>query len=67
MSLITASVDKNSRILAGIYFIFFKNRPRPNLNTKFGPHRKDTKSSYQVRQDLPHFCSKFKLKLCQRP
>ena len=31
MSLITALIVKNSHILAGIYFIFAKNCPRPNL------------------------------------
>ena len=31
MSLLTALIVKNSHILAGIYFIFLKKRPRPNL------------------------------------
>ena len=31
MSLLTAPFVKSSHILAGIYFIFQKNRPRPNL------------------------------------
>ena len=30
MSLLTVPVAKNSHILAGIYFIFVKERPRPN-------------------------------------
>ena len=30
MSLLTAPVLENSHILAGIYFIFLKKRPRPN-------------------------------------
>ena len=31
MSLLTALIVKTSLILAGIYFIFLKKRPRPNL------------------------------------
>ena len=31
MFLLTALIVKNIHILAGIYFIFLKNRPRPNL------------------------------------
>ena len=31
MSLLTALIVKNSHILAGIYFLFLKKRPRPNL------------------------------------
>ena len=31
MSLLTAHIVNNSHILAGIYFIFLKKRPRPNL------------------------------------
>ena len=31
ISLLTAPVVKNNHILAGIYFIFLKTRPRPNL------------------------------------
>ena len=31
MSLLTALIVKNSHILARIYFIFLKKRPRPNL------------------------------------
>ena len=30
-SLLRALIDKNSHILAGIYFIFLQKRPRPNL------------------------------------
>ena len=30
MSWLTVPVVKNSHILAGIYFIFLKERPRPN-------------------------------------
>ena len=31
MSLLTAFIVKNSYILAGIFFIFLKKGPRPNL------------------------------------
>ena len=31
MCLLRAPIDKNSHILAGIYFIFLNKRPRPNL------------------------------------
>ena len=31
MHLLTALIVENSHILAGIYFIFLKKRPRPNL------------------------------------
>ena len=31
MSLLTVLLVKNSQILAGMYFIFLKNCPRPNL------------------------------------
>ena len=31
MSLLIALIVKNSHILARIYFIFLKKRPRPNL------------------------------------
>ena len=47
MTLLTALIFKNSRILAGIYFIFLKKRSR----------------SYQVRQELPHFCNLVALSL----
>ena len=30
ISLLTASIVRNSHLLAGIYFIFLKERPRPN-------------------------------------
>ena len=63
MSLLTASIVKNSHILAGIYFRYLKKRLRPNLNTKFGTQWKDLKSSYQVRQDLSLFCNLVALSL----
>ena len=50
MPLLTALIVQNSHILAGIYFIFLKKRPRPNLkgfNIKFWPLWKDRKISYQ--------------------
>ena len=58
MSLSTASVVKNSHILAGIYFIFLKNvldQAWKVFNAKFGPQQKDRGSSYQVRQILALF------------
>ena len=54
----TASVVKNSHILAGIYFIFLKNvldQAWKVFNAKFGPQQKDRGSSYQVRQILALF------------
>ena len=58
MFLLTTPIVKNSNILTGIYFIFLKNRPRPNL--KIFRYRiwisvKRSESSYQVRQTLALF------------
>ena len=39
-----------------IFFIFLKNVLKQIFNTKFQPHWKDRKSSYQVRQILGLFC-----------
>ena len=33
MSLLTAFIVRNSDILAGIYFIFLRKGPRPNLKS----------------------------------
>ena len=58
MSLLTTLIVKNSLTLPGIYFIFLKNvlgRTWKSFNTKFGSQWKDSKSSYQIRQDLPLF------------
>ena len=62
MSLLTALIVKNSHILAGIYFIFLKKRPKPNFfNTKLGPQN----LSYQIRQVLVLFCKLVALILSQ--
>ena len=60
MSLLTAPFVKNSHIFAGIYFIFRKQRARPNWkssNTKFGSQWKDLKRSYKVRPILAFCCN----------
>ena len=46
MSLLTTLVVQNSRILAGIWFIFIKKRPGPNL-----------KSSDSTMQNVALFCN----------
>ena len=59
MSLLTALIVKNSLILAGIYLIFLKTRPRRNLKDFqyqiWTSVKKDRESSYQVRQILALF------------
>ena len=56
MSFLTAAIVKNSNILAGIYFIFLKGRPRKKpFKTKNRPPCKDQKSSYHVRPILGLF------------
>ena len=60
ISLLTASIDKNSHILARIYFIFLENILKQiwkSFNTKFWPQWKDRKSRYEVRQILALFCN----------
>ena len=55
MSLLAASIVKNSCILTGNYFLFLKiaiDQTWKSFNTKFGPQWKDPKSNYQVRQNL---------------
>ena len=60
MSLLTVPVVKNRHILAGIYFIFVKEGPRPNSKVlqyqiwTSRPHL-DRKRSYQVTQILALF------------
>ena len=65
---LTVKLIKNSHIDACIFFIFLKNvlnQTWSSFNTKFQPHWKDLKRSYQVWQVLGHFlalnCSKFSL------
>ena len=53
MALWTVPIVKNSHTLAGIYFIFLKERPRPNsksCNTKFEPQWKDRENNFHVKQ-----------------
>ena len=38
MFLLTSQIITNSHILAGIYFIFLEERPRPNLKGFSIPH-----------------------------
>ena len=64
MSLWTTLIDKNSHAFVGIYFIFLKKRPKPNLK----------EFCYQILTSKTHLstflqinCSNFRLKLCQRP
>ena len=68
MSFLTVLTVKNSHILTGIFFIFLKERLRPNsksCKTIFGPQRKDRKSSYHVRQISALFCKLVALNLGQ--
>ena len=73
MSLIKALIVKNSHIPAGIYLIFLKKRPRPNLkgiqyqiwalvkrSEKFS-----SKTNFSAFWQVS--CSNFRFKLCQRP
>ena len=60
MSLLTASISKNSGFLAEIYFIFLKNvldQTWKSSDTKFWTRWKDWKYSFQVRQSLTLFCT----------
>ena len=55
MSLLNAPIVNNSHILARVCLIFLENCPdqtRRFFITKFGPHWKDWKSSYQVGKIL---------------
>ena len=58
MSLLTALIVKNSRILAVIYFTFLKyvlNQTWKAINTKLVPRWKDWDGSYQIREILGLF------------
>ena len=60
LSLLTPPIDKNSHILAAIYFIFLKHflkQTWKSFNTKFQPQWKYQKSSYQAKQILALFCN----------
>ena len=68
MSLLSAFIFKNSRTLAGFYFIFLKKRPRLNL-TDFQFQiwtsvKKSSKTNFSASLQIS--CSNFRLKLCQR-
>ena len=66
MSLLTAKFAKKSSFYARIHFIFLRNVPKETLNafnTKFGPQKKDQKSSYQLRQIFALFCNLIALNL----
>ena len=68
MSLLTVPIVKNSHILAGIYFIFLKERPRFGIPKALQYQIwTSKKSSYHVRNFssfLQLRCSNFRLKLC---
>ena len=57
MPLLTVPIVKNSDILAGIYFIFLKEHPRPISKVMQYQiwNTKDWKSIYHVRQILTLF------------
>ena len=60
MSLLTTPIFKNSRILAGVYFIFLKSvleQTWKSFDTEFGPQWKDQEKSYQVKENLALFCT----------
>ena len=52
MSLVTALTDENSHILAGIYVIFLKERPRLTLNSFQYQIWNLTEKIWKVRQIL---------------
>ena len=71
MSLLTVPIVKNSDILAGIYFKFLKEHPRPNLkvlqyqiSTSVKRSEKQLPSKANFSTFLPFSCSNFRLKLC---
>ena len=73
MSLFTAFIVKNSPNLAGIYFIFLKANPRPNLKdfqyqiwTLVKRSEKTLSSKTNFSTFLKISCSNFRLKLCHR-
>ena len=58
MLLLTVRIVKNSHILAGIYFLFLKERLRPNskvLQYQIWPQWKDRKNNYHIQQILTVF------------
>ena len=60
MFLLTPPFVKNSHFLAGIHFIFLKQRVIPNLKIlqyQIWNSVKDRKSIYQVRQTVTLFCT----------
>ena len=58
MSLLKAPIVKNSHVLAAIYFTFLiKIKHKTSFNSESGLQRKDQKRSYQVRENLAHFCN----------
>ena len=74
MSLLTALIVKNRAFLAGIYFIFLKKRPGPNLkvfryqiltSVKRLEKKLSSKAKFSTFQQLS--CSSFRMKLCYRP
>ena len=73
MFLSTPLIVKNSRILAGIYFIFLKKRPRQNLkdfqyqvwtSVKISGKQLPSKTNFTAFSQIS--CSNFRLKLCER-
>ena len=54
MPLLTPPIVEKSHILAGIYFIFLQERPRPGSRVF---QCQDWRGSYQVRQILAFFCN----------
>ena len=67
ISLLTALIFENSHIVAGVYFIFLKKHPRPNLKSfqhQIWTSVKRLGNSYQVRHILAIFCKFIALILC---
>ena len=61
MSSLISRIVKNSHIFPGIYFIFLKIHPTPNLKGfqyQIGRQIRDRKRSYQERQVLAVFCKR---------
>ena len=56
MSLLRAPFFKNSHLLAKIYFIFLKTRPRSNFKGFLYQILTSVKSSYQAKQILSLLC-----------
>ena len=71
MSLLTVPIVKNSHILAGIYFILLKKRPRPNskvlqyqiwTSVKRSEKWLSGKANFNTFSQISY--SNFRLKLC---